>query len=96
MFLSIPNIAQFSFLQKKTYSYCERRIFSSSRADNFWRCIFIYPQYCKILICAGKKKERQTEKQFKLNCYIRKKENENENEKEKKRKRKRKRKKKKE
>ena len=63
MFLSIPNIAQFSFLQKKTYAYCEGRIFSSSRANNFWNCVFAYPQYWKIFICAEKKPGRQTDKQ---------------------------------
>ena len=62
MFLSIPNIAQFSFLQKKTYAYCEGRIFSSSRANNFWNCVFAYPQYWKIFICAKKKnlEDKQT------------------------------------
>ena len=55
MFLSIPNIALYSFLQKKSYSYSEGRIFSSSRANNFWNCVFAYPQYWKIFICAKKK-----------------------------------------
>merc|ERR1712243_315913 len=27
---------------------CERRIFSVSQAGSFWRCVFIYPQYCTI------------------------------------------------
>ena len=27
---------------------CERRTFSCSRVGSFWRCIFIYPQYCTI------------------------------------------------
>ena len=50
--------------EKKTYSYCERRIFSSSRADNFWRCVFVYPQYWKIFICAKKNLEdKQTNRQ---------------------------------
>ena len=36
-------------------SFCERRIFFCSWADNFWRYVFIYPQYCTIFICAEKK-----------------------------------------
>ena len=61
MFLSIPNIAQVSLLQKKTYSYC-----GALRANNFWRCVFVYRQYWKIFICAKKntwKTNRQTDKQ---------------------------------
>ena len=64
MFLSIPNIAQFSFLQKKTNAYCEGRIFSSSRANNFWTCVFVYPQYWKIFNYAKKNLEdKQTNRQ---------------------------------
>ena len=36
-------------------SFCERRIFFCSWADNFWRYVFIYPQYCTIFICVEKK-----------------------------------------
>merc|ERR1712243_490925 len=27
---------------------CERRTFSSTWAGSFWRCVFMYPQYCTI------------------------------------------------
>ena len=71
VFLSISNIAQFHFCRKKTYLYCERRIFSISREDNFWRCIFSYPQYCTIFICADKNRKTNTgtdKQHLKLEC----------------------------
>merc|ERR1711928_95040 len=55
---------------------------------NFWRCAFIYPQSCTIFIYAKKKTERQTDKQFKLNCYKKKEKEKEEKEKKKKKKKK--------
>merc|ERR1712243_434574 len=36
------------FLCRSLGDKCERRTFSVSRAGSFWRCVFIYPQYCTI------------------------------------------------
>ena len=72
---------------------CERGIFSCSGAGEFLEmCFYLSPILHNFHLCV-KKTEKQTDKQFKLICYIRKKKKEKEKrenrkkEKEKKRKR---------
>ena len=60
MFSFIPNIAQFSFVRKKTYSYCERRIFFVRGRIFLEMCFYLSPILHNFHSCGRKK---QTDKQ---------------------------------